>query len=65
MIQIDFTVREKLHRPELSSTKNPRANLKTVWIIGAWNLDIALRPAQGGELVEPFVIWCLDFFISK
>ena len=27
-----------------------------VWIIGAWDLDIALRQAQGGEPVEPFAI---------
>jgi hypothetical protein len=29
--------------------------------IGIWNLPFDL--AQGGELVEPFVIWCSEFGI--
>jgi hypothetical protein len=31
-----------------------------VFVIEYWNLRFTLRLAQGGELVEPFVIWCLE-----
>jgi hypothetical protein len=34
-----------------------------VLVIEHWNLRFTLRLAQGGELVEPFVIWCLEFEI--
>ena len=30
-----------------------------VSVIDISNLEFTLRLAQGGELVEPFVIWCL------
>jgi len=37
--------------------------IPNVLVIENWNLEFALRLAQGGELVEPFVIWCLKFVI--
>ena len=43
-------------------------NLKIPNLFGSLNIDIWDLPfdsAQGGELVEPFGIWCLEFEISQ
>jgi hypothetical protein len=34
----------------------PIGKPRLIWGIGAWNLKLPFDVAQGGELVEPFVI---------
>jgi hypothetical protein len=48
---------------DTDKTEMTAVRIANVLVIEYCDLRFTLRLAQGGELVEPFVIWCLLFGI--